>query len=117
MHSTSPLSRSCTRPPPLRPSQGLIGDVVVPGVQGEVEVVARPPGGVGPGEQVVAGELVGKGHQRPGADVALGVPTAWRVALRTVELSPAPGAVLLRQESTSPVRSSTRPTESCPWRL
>ena len=37
---------------PLAAGQGLIGDVVVPGVQGEVEVVARPQGGHRPYELV-----------------------------------------------------------------
>ena len=89
---------------PLAAGQGLIGDVVVPGVQGEVEVVARPQGGVGPGEQVVAGELVGKGHQRPGADVALGVPHGVEGGLaHGGVVVPAPGAVLLRPGEHVPV--------------
>jgi hypothetical protein len=55
------------------PAQRLIGHAVVIGVDGEVEAVA-PLGAEGPAQQVVARELVGKGVEGAGADVALQIP-------------------------------------------
>ena len=51
--------------------EGLIGDVIQPGVQSEVEVVSLAKGVVRPGEEVIAGELVREGDQSAGADGAI----------------------------------------------
>src|SRR5699024_11142475 len=48
---------------PLFPIHSGVGLIVEPGVNGEVEVIARPHGAVGPGEEMIARELVGEGHQ------------------------------------------------------
>ena len=49
---------------------GLIGLIIVPGIDGKIEVVAplRPERTV---EKIVARQLVGKGIQGPGADITL----------------------------------------------
>ena len=53
--------------------QGLIGFIVVPGVNGEVQFPAlrSTKGAI---EEIIAGELVGKGVERTGADVPLQIP-------------------------------------------
>ena len=48
----------------------LVGDIVEAGIQSEIEVVALAERVVGSGEEVIAGELVGKGNQGAGADGA-----------------------------------------------
>ena len=53
-------------------AQGLVRLVVVPGVNGQIEVVSLL-GPKGPVEQVIARKLIGKGIQSAGADVALEV--------------------------------------------
>ena len=42
----------------------LVGDIVEAGIQSEIEVVALAEGVVGSGEEVIAGELVGKATRR-----------------------------------------------------
>ena len=51
----------------------LIGGIVIPGVNGQIQIVP-PLGAEGAVQQAVPGQLVGKGVQGPGADIALQVP-------------------------------------------
>ena len=50
--------------------QGLVGLVIVPGVDGQIQV-APPVGAEGAVQQTVARQLVGKGVQGAGANIAL----------------------------------------------
>lgn len=66
--------------------QGLIGFIVVPGVNGEIQFPAlcSAEGAI---EEVIASQFVSKGIEGTVPIFPCKSPTAWRVALRTVALS------------------------------